>query len=91
MDLEPAFFECVGRVVVAAAKLDFMLAAMVCMVRPVPEDLYAIASFRRPGGLVCLVNVSGADVPLPESEVLLAGVDVSGGAVPSDTAVWLRA
>ena len=36
-------------------------------------------SFRRPGGLVCLVNASGAAVPLPEGRVLLASADVSGG------------
>ncbi|MGY1595089.1 alpha-amylase family glycosyl hydrolase [Geodermatophilus sp. SYSU D00708] len=55
---------------------------------PAPDSCLA---FRRPGGLVCLLNVSGADVPLPEGEVLLASADVSRGAVPSNTAVWLRA
>jgi alpha-glucosidase len=55
---------------------------------PGPDGCLA---FRRPGGLVCLLNVSGADVPLPEGEVLLASDDVTGGAVPPDTAVWLRA
>jgi alpha-glucosidase len=55
---------------------------------PAPDGCLA---FRRPGGLVCLLNLSGADVPLPEGEVLLASAEVSGGAVPADTAVWLRA
>jgi alpha-glucosidase len=45
--------------------------------------------FRRPGGLVCLVNLSDAAVPLPEGRVLLASADVSAGSVPVDAAVWL--
>jgi alpha-glucosidase len=48
-------------------------------------------AFRRPGGLVCLLNLSGADVPLPEGSVLLASADVDGGRLPPDAAVWLRA
>jgi alpha-glucosidase len=48
-------------------------------------------AFRRPGGLVCLVNLSGAPVPLPEGNVLLASGPMDGGAVPDDTAVWLQA
>jgi alpha-glucosidase len=55
---------------------------------PAPEGCLA---FRRPGGLVCLVNLSPAAVPLPEGEVLLASTDVTGGSVGVDTAVWLRA
>jgi alpha-glucosidase len=53
---------------------------------PAPDGCLA---FRRPGGLVCLLNVSGAVVPLPEGQVLLASADVTGGDVPPDTAVWL--
>jgi alpha-glucosidase len=53
---------------------------------PAPEGCLA---FRRPGGLVCLVNLSGAPVPLPEGRVLLASAPVDGGAVPGDAAVWL--
>jgi alpha-glucosidase len=45
--------------------------------------------FRRPGGLVCLVNLSEAPVPLPEGHVLLASAAVSDGTVPVDAAVWL--
>jgi alpha-glucosidase len=48
-------------------------------------------AFRRPGGLVCLLNLSGADVPLPEGSVLLSSADVAGGRLPPDAAVWLRA
>jgi alpha-glucosidase len=53
---------------------------------PAPEGTLA---FRRPGGLVCLLNASGTAVPLPEGRVLLASADVSGGRLPGDTAVWL--
>jgi alpha-glucosidase len=55
---------------------------------PAPDGCLA---FRRPGGLVCLLNVSGAGVPLPEGRVLLASTDVTGGQLPSDAAVWLHA
>jgi alpha-glucosidase len=59
------------------------------------EDLAWIAApegclaFRRPGGLVCLLNLSGAAVPLPEGRVLLASADVADGRLPTDAAVWL--
>jgi alpha-glucosidase len=46
-------------------------------------------AFRRPGGLVCLLNLSDVPVPLPEGRVLLASADVSTGTVPVDAAVWL--
>ncbi len=55
---------------------------------PAPEGCLA---FRRPGGLVCLLNLSGAPVPLPEGRVLLASADTTGGVVPHDAAVWLHA
>jgi alpha-glucosidase len=55
---------------------------------PTPEGCLA---FRRPGGLVCLLNLSGAAVPLPEGRVLLASADVDGGTLPDDAAVWLQA
>jgi alpha-glucosidase len=55
---------------------------------PAPDGCLA---FRRPGGLVCLVNLSTTDVPLPEGHVLLASTDVAGGALPPDAAVWLHA
>jgi alpha-glucosidase len=53
---------------------------------PAPDGCLA---FRRSGGLVCLLNLSGAAVPLPEGRVLLASADTAGGQVPDDAAVWL--
>jgi alpha-glucosidase len=55
---------------------------------PAPEGCLA---FRRPGGLVCLLNLSGESVPLPEGNVLLASSDVGDGRLPDDAAVWLAA
>ena len=55
---------------------------------PAPEGCLA---FRRPGGLVCLLNLSGSAVPLPEGRVLLASADTTGGVLPDDAAVWLEA
>ena len=55
---------------------------------PAPDGCLA---FRRPGGLVCLVNLSGAAIALPEGRVLLASDDVGDGRLPADTAVWLQA
>jgi alpha-glucosidase len=55
---------------------------------PAPDGCLA---FRRPGGLVCLLNLSGAAVPLPEGRVLLASAEVGDGKVPDDAAVWLQA
>jgi alpha-glucosidase len=55
---------------------------------PAPDGCLA---FRRPGGLVCLLNVSPAPVPMPEGHVLLASDDVCGGVLPPDAAVWLHA
>jgi alpha-glucosidase len=55
---------------------------------PAPEGCLA---FRRPGGLVCLLNLSGSAVPLPEGQVLLASTDTTGGVLPDDAAVWLEA
>jgi alpha-glucosidase len=55
---------------------------------PAPTGCLA---FRRSGGLVCLVNLSGAPVPLPEGRVLLASAPVADGQLPDDAAVWLGA
>jgi alpha-glucosidase len=55
---------------------------------PAPDGCLA---FRRSDGLVCLVNLSGAPVPLPEGRVLLASAEVGDGTIPDDAAVWLRA
>jgi alpha-glucosidase len=55
---------------------------------PAPAGCLA---FRRPGGLVCLLNLSGRAVPLPEGNVLLASAEVGDGSLPDDAAVWLAA
>jgi alpha-glucosidase len=55
---------------------------------PAPSGCLA---FRRTGGLVCLVNLSGAPVPLPEGRVLLASESVGDRTLPDDAAVWLQA
>ncbi|TFV85934.1 glycoside hydrolase family 13 protein [Blastococcus sp. CT_GayMR20] len=55
---------------------------------PAPQGCLA---FRRPGGLVCLVNLSADAVPLPEGRVLLASADVGDGRLPGDATVWLSA
>jgi alpha-glucosidase len=54
---------------------------------PAPEGCLA---FRRPGGLVCLVNLSAAAIPLPEGQVLLASADLGDGTLAADAAVWLQ-
>jgi alpha-glucosidase len=54
---------------------------------PAPTGCLA---FRRPGGLVCLVNLSGAPVPLPEGGVLLTSASVDDGHLPDDAAVWMH-
>ena len=56
--------------------------------KPAPDGCLA---FRRAAGAACLVNLSGAPVPLPEGRVLLASADVGGGVLPDDAAVWLHA
>jgi alpha-glucosidase len=55
---------------------------------PAPAGCLA---FRRPGGLVCLVNLSGGAVPLPEGRALLASAAIGDGTLPDDAAVWLQA
>ncbi len=46
---------------------------------------------RKGGGLVCALNASGAEVPLPAGQVLLASgpLPPTGDVLPPDTAVWL--
>lgn len=46
-------------------------------------------TFRRPGGLVCVLNAGTAPLPLPAGEVLLASGPLVDGTVPPDTAVWV--
>ncbi|MGH3835109.1 MAG: glycoside hydrolase family 13 protein [Pseudonocardiaceae bacterium] len=49
------------------------------------------AFLRKEGGLVCALNASDMQVPLPIGQVLLASGPLSyaGDALPPDTAVWL--
>ncbi|MDG4803757.1 glycoside hydrolase family 13 protein [Micromonospora sp. WMMD980] len=57
-----------------------------------------VLNFTRPGGFTFLANLSDQAVPLPNAssagssavEVLLASGPLTAGAVPPDTAVWLR-
>jgi alpha-glucosidase len=52
------------------------------------EDVLA---FTRPGDFTCLVNLSAEPVDLPaHRELLLSSIDLDGGRLPSDAAVWLR-
>jgi alpha-glucosidase len=51
-----------------------------------------VLAFSRPGGLVCVVNISGQPIELPPHEsVLLASADLAEGRLPADAAVWLAA
>jgi alpha-glucosidase len=53
-----------------------------------PADVLA---FGRPGGFVCLVNLSADAVPLPAHEqILLASAEFVDGRLAPDAAVWLR-
>ena len=53
-----------------------------------PDGMLA---FRRPGGLVCVVNISGPDVALPPHDaVLLTSAALGDGKLPADTTAWLR-
>ncbi|MFK0220125.1 glycoside hydrolase family 13 protein [Streptomyces vinaceus] len=56
---------------------------------PAPPGVLA---FARPDGLVCVVNLSGAPVPLPAHTSLLLSSSAldAAGLLPQDTAVWLR-
>ncbi len=49
-----------------------------------------VLAFRRPGGLLCVVNISGQDIALPPHDaVLLASADLADGKLSPDTAAWL--
>ncbi|MEU8602221.1 glycoside hydrolase family 13 protein [Streptomyces parvulus] len=56
---------------------------------PAPAGVLA---FRRPGGLVCVVNLGAGPAELPaHRSLLLASGPLDGdGRLPADTAVWLR-
>lgn len=46
-------------------------------------------TFRRPGGLVCVLNTSAVPIELPAGEVLLASAPIGDRQLPPDTAAWL--
>ena len=50
-----------------------------------------VLHFRRPNGWESITNFTAQPVPLPEGEVLLASAELSGGTLPGETTVWLRA
>jgi alpha-glucosidase len=50
-----------------------------------------VLSFRRGNGFTCVVNLSGAPVPLPAHRaVILASAPLGDGLLPPDSAAWLR-
>jgi len=50
-----------------------------------------VLAFSRPGGLMCVLNISGRPVELPPHEtVLLASAELPGGELPADAAAWLQ-
>jgi len=52
-----------------------------------PDRCFA---FRRPGGLVCVLNTGDEPVPLPPGGVLLASADLDAqGRLPGSAAAWL--
>ncbi len=50
----------------------------------------AVLAFSRGETFTCIVNLGPEPIPLPPGEVLIASGELEGGAVPQDTAVWLR-
>jgi alpha-glucosidase len=60
--------------------------------RAAPGDPTGVLAFSRGPLFSCLVNLGDAQYPLPDgAEILLASGSIDEGALPSDTAVWLRA
>ncbi len=58
---------------------------------PAQPGVLAFARTAAGSSVRCLVNLSDGPVPLPEhTEVLLSSGHVENGALPRDTAVWLR-
>lgn len=51
-----------------------------------PEGCLA---FRRDGGLICALNATGAPVPLPYGQPLLASLPLVDGMIAPNSAVWL--
>jgi alpha-glucosidase len=58
--------------------------------RWVPVPAHALA-FERGDSFACFVNFGPAPLELPAgADVLIASNELEGGALPQDTAVWLR-
>jgi len=85
---DPASIQSLYRSALALRRMSPAFAGESLEWLPAPAGCLA---FRRPGGLVFLLNLSGAPVPLPEGRVLLASADVGGGELPVDAAAWLQA
>lgn len=51
-----------------------------------PEDCLA---FRRPGGLICVLNASAAPIALPPGTMLLASAPPHGALLAPDSTAWL--
>jgi alpha-glucosidase len=50
-----------------------------------------VLAFSRPGGFLCVANLSDVAVALPEhDEILLSSGPLADGRLPTDSAVWLR-
>lgn len=45
--------------------------------------------FRRPGGLVCVLNSSAAAIELPEGEAILVSAPLVDGLLAPNSAAWL--
>ncbi|KAF0845930.1 alpha-glucosidase [Nocardia caishijiensis] len=46
-------------------------------------------AFRRPGGLVCVLNASDGPIQLPPGELLLSSAPVADDRLPANAAAWL--
>ncbi|MFD6456341.1 DUF3459 domain-containing protein, partial [Nocardia sp. NPDC060220] len=46
-------------------------------------------AFRRPGGLICVLNASDGPIQLPPGEVLLSSAPVADDRLPPNAAAWL--
>lgn len=49
-----------------------------------------VLAFRRPNGWVCVANFGNSPAPLPPGTLMLASGPLEDGALPPDTAAWLR-
>jgi alpha-glucosidase len=48
-----------------------------------------VLAFRRGDGFVCVTNMGGEPVGLPDGEVLLSSGPLAGAQLPPDTTVWI--